>query len=125
MNQGTVINMNQLTVSPAYAEKLYDQFQQIKSTETGLNLGMFTGPLIVASNHFPIISDCKTCDGTGEGTESTYCKPCSGSGKVKVVGVQQGYDGRPLTFTEKVHEKAFEPHWPPDVLVPLREIRNY
>lgn len=83
-------------------------------------LHTFFGMPVLTSPFFPFISKCDVCEGTGEGTTSTYCQRCKGQGSTKFVGsVSNG--PQQIMLTEPM-EKAFEPHWPTDVLVPLREI---
>lgn len=117
---------NGLFLSPEMLERM---MKSVQYTDPALDLirspylGAFSTRM-ASSPLFPIITACSTCDGTGEGTESTYCERCGGSGKRKTVGMDtQG--GSVSLIVEMVHEKAFEPHWPTDVLVPLREIRRY
>lgn len=69
---------------------------------------------------FPYLYDCKECDGSGYGQESTFCKKCKGAGSVKVDGMMQA--GRGMTLiTGRLPRKAYV-RWPVDVAVPLRVI---
>ena len=79
---------------------------------------------VQTSNAFPMIMDCNVCAGTGEGTESTYCPKCNGQGKTKAIGIMDGNRSQKLTILTERLPKAFQPHWPLDVPVPLRGIRR-
>lgn len=68
----------------------------------------------------PYVYDCKECEGSGYGQESTFCKKCKGAGSVKVEGMMQ--DDRGMTLiTGRLPRKAYV-RWPVDVSVPLRVI---
>jgi len=80
----------------------------------------FGGVNILSSPALPMSIECKVCAGTGEGSSSTYCEECRGEGSTLVVGIS-AISGRMTRIVER-QEKAFEPGWPLDVAVPLREI---
>lgn len=77
---------------------------------------------IRSSPAFPFIADCSVCEGTGEGTTSTYCEKCNGQGRNKYLGMIQ--QQRKTILVNEPLEKAFLPHWPKDISVPLREIQS-
>lgn len=75
----------------------------------GYNPWLSAAMPIYRSSVFPYQFECSTCGGTGEGTESTYCKRCHGAGEIRVIGMQSG--PKPILITEPLPKK-FEPHFP-------------
>lgn len=86
----------------------------------------FAGIDIVRSSAFPMDAECKACGGSGEGTNSTYCHQCGGTGMVRYVGIMTGgapttrigldFAGRPsetIFVTDRSpHPKKFQPSFP-------------
>jgi len=48
---------------------------------------------LTVSHLFPYVQSCAICNGTGEGTTSTYCPSCHGAGAVEIIGAMM--DSRP------------------------------
>jgi len=73
---------------------------------------------IATSNAFPHEWDCKGCDGSGEGDESTYCPKCSGAGRVRALGYMTAGFGQPATLIVDKLPKAFAPYFPAGIVLP-------
>jgi hypothetical protein len=67
-------------------------------------------------NVFPIINQCSFCNGSGEGTDSTYCDKCNGVGSIKTVGLDTVSNGKVTLFTSPMPKK-FLPSFPKDCVV--------
>lgn len=76
----------------------------------------FAGIAIKENPMFPWESTCSTCKGTGEGTESTYCKKCRGAGATKFVGL---VTGEPLMLITEPLPKKFDPSFPTGLVPPM------
>lgn len=92
---------------------------------------LLSGIDLIESPMFPNVSSCERCAGTGEGTDSTYCKRCKGGGKIKYHGMMMPKTSmldllnmnKPLpqpTLIVEYFPKVFQPRFP--VPVPLRKI---
>ncbi len=79
------------------------------------------GMSVRASNMFPFIVACSSCNGSGDGGEqSTYCQTCKGGGSLKHNGlVTETVDG-PLTAIVSYLPKLFEPSFP--FALPMRPL---
>lgn len=81
----------------------------------------FYGMQVEPSNMFPMITPCAECRGTGEGSESTYCKKCDGAGQTKIDGmvVQNSFGSKtPMLLIRDSLPKAFQPRFPVPVAAP-------
>lgn len=86
-----------------------------------IDAASFYGIPVQVSPLFPYTQTCGACGGTGEGKDRTYCPVCRGGGKYTVEGMVTSKDG-PMTMILTYHKKRFEPRWPRDVRVPLRQL---
>ncbi len=79
------------------------------------------GVRLQSSSVFPYHQKCSWCGGTGSGgEESTYCPSCVGRGGIMIEGAIR--DQRGTSLIESPLPRLFEPSFPSDVPVPLREI---
>lgn len=65
---------------------------------------------IQESAAFPLQTKCAACDGTGEGTESTFCRKCSGAGENRYEGMVRNGD-QTIVLTSPLPKK-FAPYFP-------------
>lgn len=77
---------------------------RVGSLNTAFGVPIHTSPL------FPIENRCAPCDGTGEGAESTYCKPCKGAGRTVIDGMMQ--NGAQTIMITRALPKAFAVSFP-------------
>ncbi|MFC0683193.1 hypothetical protein [Novosphingobium clariflavum] len=70
------------------------------------SLGYYKGIRIEPHSVFPTEHSCTDCSGSGEGVASTYCKPCGGAGRRRVVGMVDT-----ILITEPLPKK-FAPYFP-------------
>ncbi len=79
---------------------------------------------------FPYEFNCRACDGTGEGQDSTYCSRCGGAGAVRVEGMMTATVTTSLfsndavalpsatLITSKLPRK-FDPYFPKGLVPPM------
>jgi hypothetical protein len=93
-----------------------------KSPTTPTELLAFSGLRVEPSNQFPYWMRCAPCMGSGEGGDlATYCPTCRGGGEYWVDGmVFMSDDSTRLMM--RYRPPRFQPRWPIDIKVPLREI---
>lgn len=94
-------------------EKVFVGLQYYKSVKEklGAKHGSVWGIDLVVSKELPFPSPCRVCNGTGEGTESTYCRSCGGTGGHTTIGAAVQRGRIECVFTEKWPRK-FEPSFP-------------
>lgn len=68
---------------------------------------------------FPFEIGCSTCEGTGEGTDSTYCRKCRGQGATLVEGMMtSGAWGEEKVILTGTLPKKFQPSFPTGLVPP-------
>jgi hypothetical protein len=135
--------MSNFTKGIFSAAMLRDMVRQFKQDPPDYNLDAhtfgnrqhsFSGIDIMESPHFPYVTACSTCAGTGEGADSTYCDKCKGGGRVKYLGFMTNqqdisYDWRgaqPMSAVLIVEyfPKRFQPSFPKGLVPPANPVKG-
>ena len=95
------------------ADHHYDMLAHTARPEPGV---VFGGIPVRKSDLFPYEIGCSTCDGTGEGVDSTYCQKCHGAGAIRVEGMMQ--QGRQTILLTSPLPKKFAPSFPTGLVPP-------
>lgn len=82
----------------------------------------FGGVEIHQSGMFPFEASCAACDGTGEGSESTFCPKCKGAGRNRYGGVMR--NGPQTILLTVPLPKAFAPSFPVGLVGPAKLSRG-